>query len=371
MTGSLQVKKGNYYAVYRDDLGKQKWIPLNLPVEGNNKRKAQLRLREVLAEAEKSRTIITSSILFVDWLLLWLDQKQPDIVKGTYEVYKLYLDTHIIPFFKPKGLTLSQLNAQHIQSYYNKKIKDGQSACTLHKHNAIINGSLKEAVRKDIILSNPVDKVTLPKKKKYRGVAYTLDETRTLLNCTGDDPLRPAIVLGLFYGLRRSEALGLRWCDIDFKKKKIFVHRSVTKMLTVDEKDETKNESSRRPLTIVPCTEPYFKELLELQQQSLQEFGEKFTLDRKICVWPNGRPLSPDYISHHFSLLLEKNNLPHIRFHDLRHTAGSLLLEDGVDIKTIQEFLGHSQASTTTNIYLHSIVSGGQVTSQSLNRILA
>ncbi len=81
--------------------------------------------------------------------------------------------------------------------------------------------------------------------------------------------------------------------------------------------------------------------------------------------------LGPDYISHHFSLLLKKNGLPHIRFHDLHHTAGSLLLEDGVDIKTIQEFLGHSQTSTTTNIYLHSIVSGGHVTSQSLNRIMA
>ncbi len=371
MTGSLQIRNGKYYAVYRNDKGKQKWVLLDIPASGNNKRKAQLRLREVLAEAEKGRDVVTSDILFVDWMLLWLDQKKPDVVKGTYEGYQLYLDKHIIPYFKPKNLTLSKLNAQHLQGYFNTKVKEGQSACTLHKHNAIINGSLKEAVQKDIILSNPVDKVTLPKKKKYHGVAYTLEETRTLLNCTGDDPLRPAIVLGLFYGLRRSEVLGLRWCDINFTKKVIFIHRAVTKMVTVDDKDETKNESSRRRLTIVPGTEQYFRELMEIQKAQLSEFGEKFTLERKVCVWPDGRSLGPDYISHHFSLLLKKNGLPHIRFHDLRHTAGSLLLEDGVDIKTIQEFLGHSQTSTTTNIYLHSIVSGGHVTSQSLNRIMA
>lgn len=200
MTGSLQIKKGNYYAVYRDDNGKQKWIPLNLSAEGNNKRKAQQKLRDVLAEAEKNRSVITSSIQFIDWILLWLDQKQPSISEGTYECYKLYLDKHIIPYFKPKKLTLSKLNAQHIQGYFNTKIKEGQSACTLLKHNAIINGSLKEAVIKDIISSNPVDKVSLPKKKKFHGAAYTLDETKKLLNCSGDDPLRLQSCLDYFTG---------------------------------------------------------------------------------------------------------------------------------------------------------------------------
>ena len=370
MTGSLQIKKGNYYAVYRDDKGKQKWVPLNLSAEGNNKRKAQQKLREVLADAEKNRSVITSNIHFIDWLLLWIDQKQPSISEGTYECYKLYMDKHIIPYFKPKKLTLSKLNAQHLQSYYNTKIKEGQSACTLLKHNAIINGALQEALIKDIISSNPMEKVTLPKKKKFHGIAYTLDETKTLLSCSANDPLRPAIVLGLFYGLRRSEVLGLRWCDINFKTDSIFIHRTVTRVLTVQEKDDTKSEYGRRRLRLVPGTEIYFKELLAQQKEQSIDFGYAFSMDNYVCVWPDGRSLGPDYISHHFKLLLEKNNLPPIRFHDLRHTAGSLLLEDGVDIKTIQEFLGHSEASTTANIYLHSIVRGGQVTANSLSRIM-
>ena len=133
MTGSLQTKKGKYYAVYRDDRGKQKWVPLNLPVAGNNKRKAQQRLREVLVEAEKNQSVITSNVLFIDWMLAWLDQKQASISKGTYEGYKLYLDKHIIPYYQPQKLTLSKLNAQHLQGYFNAKIKEGQSACTLHK----------------------------------------------------------------------------------------------------------------------------------------------------------------------------------------------------------------------------------------------
>lgn len=370
MTGSLQIKKGKYYAVYRTDNGKQKWVSLDLPAEGNNKRKAQQKLRDVLAEAEKNQSLITSNVLFIDWMMLWLEQKKPSISDGTYECYKLYMTKHIVPFFKPKKLTLSKLNAQHLQSYFNEKIKEGQSACTLLKHNAIISGSLSEAVMKDIISANPIAKVTLPRKKKYHGIAYTLDETRTLLNCSTADPMHPAIVLGLFYGLRRSEVLGLRWSDFNFSRKTILIHRTVTRVVTIHEQDDTKSECSRRCLSMVPGTEVYFQNLMDQQKKDLADLGQPFSLDNRVCVWPDGKPISPDYISHHFKLLLEKKKLPPIRFHDLRHTAGSLLLEDGVDIKTIQEFLGHKEASTTANIYLHSLVRGGQVTANSLSRII-
>lgn len=124
-------------------------------------------------------------------------------------------------------------------------------------------------------------------------------------------------------------------------------------------------------MNLVPGTEQYFKSLMEQQERQLADFGESFPMNRQVCVWPDGRSLGPDYIPLHFSMLLEKNKLPHIRFHDLRHTAGSLLLDDGVDIKTIQEFLGHREASTTANIYLHSIVHGGQVAANSLSRVMA
>ncbi len=370
MTGSLQIKKGRYYAVYRDSKGKQKWVFLGLSAAGNNKRKANALLKQALEKAEKEQLTNSVDILFTDWLLSWLDQKEASITKGTYESYKLYLEKHIIPYFIGSNLMLCKVNAQHLQKYYNDKIKDGLSACTLHKHSAVINGALGEAVLKDMILANPADKVTLPKKKRYHGVSYTLQETRMLLSCSKNDSLYPAIVLGLFYGLRRSEVLGLRWCDINFDEKFIYIHRTITRIMTTDEKDQTKNECSRRVLRLIPGTVPYLKDLMEHQKNSLAGFGKTFTMDQYICAWPDGRSLGPDYISRHFQRILEKNNLPKIRFHDLRHTAGSLLLADGVDIKSIQEFLGHSQPSTTANIYLHSVVRDGYITANSLSRII-
>ena len=371
MTGSLQIKKEKYYVVYRDEDGKQRWIPTGLSSKGNNKRKAQQRLREIMADAELGKTMVTSSILFTDWLKRWMEQKENDVRENTYECYLLYLNKHILPYFEPKKLTLSKLSAQHLQGYFNAKLKEGQSACSLRKHNAIINGALLEAYKKDIIPSNPADKLTLPKKKRYRGSSYTMDEVKKLLAAVPEeDGFRPVIVLALFYGLRRSEVLGLTWGDFDFKAHTIHVRNTVTKMTTLHQSNQTKSESSNRILSMVPGTESYFKQLMEQQKKTYKLIGIPFSMQVPVCAWPDGKPFNPDYVSRRFKKILEKNDLPIIRFHDLRHTAGSLLLADGVDIKTIQKFLGHSQASTTVNTYLHGVTYGGEIAAHSMVRLL-
>ena len=371
MTGSLQIKKEKYYVVYRDEDGKQHWVPTGISSKGNNKRKAQQRLREIMADAELGKTMATGSILFTEWIKRWMEQKKNDVRENTYECYLLYLNKHILPYFEPKKLTLSKLTAQHLQGYFNTKFKEGQSANSLRKHNAIINGALLEAYKKDIIPNNPADKLTLPKKKKYRGNSYTMAEVKKLLAAVPEeDGFRPVIILGLFYGLRRSEILGLTWNDFDFASRNIHVQNTVTKMTSLHQSNQTKSESSNRILCMVPGTESYFEKLMEQQKQLYKRIGLPFTLHVPVCAWPDGRPFHPEYISHQFKKILVKNDLPIIRFHDLRHTAGSLLLADGVDIKTIQKFLGHSQASTTVNTYLHGINQGGEIAANSMTRLL-
>lgn len=371
MTGSLQIKKEKYYVVYRDEDGKQRWISTGISSKGNNKRKAQQRLREIMVDVEQGKTVVTATILFTEWIKRWMEQKENDVRENTYECYLLYLNKHILPYFEPKKLTLSNLTAQHLQGYFNTKIKEGQSACTLRKHNAIINGSLMEAYKKDMIPSNPADKLTLPKKKKYRGSAYTMEQVKKLLAAVPEeDGFRSVIVFALFYGLRRTEILGLTWNDFDFTARTIHVRNTVTKMTTLHQSNQTKSESSNRILSMVPGTENYFENLMEQQRQLYERIGIPFSLQASVCAWPDGKPFQPAYVSHQFKRILVKNDLPIIRFHDLRHTAGSLLLADGVDIKTIQNFLGHSQASTTVNTYLHGINRGGEVAANSMVRLL-
>jgi integrase len=173
------------------------------------------------------------------------------------------------------------------------------------------------------------------------------------LSVLENETLQPAVILGLYYGLRKSEVLGLRWKDIDFKAGTLIVRNTVTRMKTRIEHEQTKSLASKRTIFLIPSTIPYLQKLYQEQLERRELLGDAYIDTDHICVWPDGRPLSPDYVSQHFKLILQKNNLPHIRFHDLRHTAGSLLLSNGLNIKQVQEFLGHEKSTTTLDIYMH------------------
>jgi len=362
MTGSLQKKNGTYYAVVRipDDMGneKQKWISTGVKVDGNNKREANRRLREIVSDLEQQKITYSADILLVDWINEWMEQKENEIRLNTWEGYQINVNKHIIPFFKLLKLTLQDITAQHIQSYYNKKLKAGQSANSIKKHSVILRGALQEALKKNLIPYNPVDRATLPTCERFIGKAYSVEQATTLLGAIGDEQLKPAIILGLFYGLRRSEVLGLRWRDIDFDAGTITIKNTVVRTRTIIEHEKTKSRASKRTLYIIPETREYLLGLQRRQAGNRKLLGSAYNVNDHVCVWDNGNPFDPTYVSHRFSKILAKYSLPKIRFHELRHTAGSLLLNSGLSIKQIQEYLGHEQVATTLDIYGHLSVEG-------------
>ncbi len=142
MTGSLQTKHGKYYVVVRvpDGTGgtKAKWINTGISTEGNNKRKAQQRRIEILAELEETKDLVSSDMLFVDWLEEWMRIKESAVRQNklrlnTFESYRLYIDKHIGPFFRQKGTTVKGMTAKDIQAYYDAKAAEGQSANSIIK----------------------------------------------------------------------------------------------------------------------------------------------------------------------------------------------------------------------------------------------
>lgn len=204
MTGSLQIKKSMYYAVLRipDGRGveKQRWISTGISVEGNNKRKAQQRLREIVAEFEEqyaSGIFDSKKIEFTEWIWQWMAQKKNEVRQNTYESYELVLKAHIEPYFKPRDLSLASIKPQHIQQYYNSKgsgdeSRPGLSAHTIRKHHVIILGALKSAVLNDMIPYNPAERVSLPKKKRYTGQFYTKEQADKLLSVLDGEPMAGA-----------------------------------------------------------------------------------------------------------------------------------------------------------------------------------
>ena len=359
MTGSLQKKNNIFYAVIRipDGAGKtkQKWVSTGIKATGNNKREANRRLQEIMSELRTEETDKPPrvDILFTAWIELWLEQKKNEVRLTSWETYRYYIRKYIHPFFEPLGLKLTEVNPQHIQDFYNLHIKAGLSPSSVHCYSKVLQGALKEAYWKELIPSNPAERATRPKRNRYEGKAYTAKQAQKLLAVIQGRSIEAVVKLALFYGLRRSEAIGLRWRDIDFETDTILICNTIVSQDTVVEQELTKTRSSRRTLHIPADVKTYLLDLKAEQDKRRRRMGRGYHPGDYVCCQEDGNPFNPNYVTIRFKQILEEEGLPPIRFHDLRHTAASLLIEQGVMLVQVSKLLGHEKISTTVDIYGH------------------
>ena len=350
---------------FKDSTGKRKTksISTGLPVKGN-KRKAEKMLDEArksyegdLLKAEKP----TESILFTDFMREWLGMIKSSVEMSTYGSYSFIVEKRIIPYFEDKNILLTELTPTDIQRYYTHcLLAEHVSANTVIHRHANIHKALKYAFKVGLIPYNPADRVERPRKNSFSSGVYGDKELEDLFAAAKGTKLELAIILGAFYGLRRSEIVGLKWDAIDFEKKRFSIQYTVTETniggkQTIVEKERTKTKSSRRTLPIVEPFERLLVELRASQDRNRKVCGKSYCTDYLDFVYVDelGRRIKPGYITTAFPKLLAKSGLKRIRFHDLRHSCASLLYAHGVSLKDIQEWLGHSTISTTANIYTH------------------
>jgi len=265
----------------------------------------------------------------------------------------------VASYFREKKITLKGLQAKDIQDFYQEQLKRVKASTVIHYH-ANIHKALKHAVKMDLIEVNPADKVERPKKEKFTGGFYDSEEINQLFEVVKGTRLELPVMFGAFYGFRRSEIVGLKWDAIDFKNDSITIRHTVTscnlngKHIEIAS-DTTKTKSSLRTLPLVPFFKEKLLALQEEQKENRRLCGRSYCKDYLdyICVDEMGERIKPGYITTRFPIVLEQNDLRRIRFHDLRHSCASLLLANGVPMKQIQEWLGHSDFSTTANIYAH------------------
>ena len=361
VAGHLSEKNGNYYAVlsYTDAFGKRrtKWVNTGLPVRGN-KKKAEAFLME---ERKKFQTAepVTGGVLFADYIEQWLEVAKPTIAVATYASYCAMVKRAIAPYFRERRITLQGLTPKDIQDFYLEKLKTVSASSVIHYH-ANIHRALKHAVKLDLIPTNPADKVDRPKKDRFIGSFYDAEEVNKLFEVSKGTKLEFPILFGAFYGLRRSEALGLKWDAIDFENDSITIRHTVTSV-TLDGKvqlvaaDTTKTKSSLRTLPLVPFVKERLLVLKKEQENNRRLCGRSYHKQYVgyVCINEMGDLIKPHYVTEQFPKLLDANGLRRIRFHDLRHSCASLMLANGVPMKQIQDWLGHSDFSTTANIYAH------------------
>ena len=374
MTASLQEKNNKWYIVlntYENGKRKQKWISTNLPVKGN-KTRAQKMLRDTLAEYEKAETEAVEAqqkskrddILFTEAVKEWYSDKVADIGhpidETTRQGYEILIEKHIDPYFKANGLKLGEINKDNLQVFFNEKAKNGRldgkgglAPRSLKLIKNIINQTLLFFVANGDIPNNPCQFVRLPSVERYNSKYYTKSQIDTLLDSIKNEPLYPLIMLTAIYGLRRSEAIGLQWSSVDFEAETVLICHTVAKVKSTVEKDKTKTTSSRRTYPMTPEIKNLLLDLKAQQEGDREFYGNTYHEGDYVFRWGDGRPFSPDYVSQKFRKLLKEHNMPHIRFHELRHSAASNLLNMDFKLEDVKDWLGHSTIKTTADVYGH------------------
>jgi integrase len=392
LAGHLQEKGGRYYAIlnckHHDGKRFPKWVSTDLPVKKGNKRLAEKKLDELrsiynvfgelILETEKmdspsipeqSSIAVsqTAYMLFADYMLYWLSYKETEVDPVTYAGYCDSVENHVYPYFKELGVTLTELEPKHLRDFYkqerigdSKHGKDSKKGTTVVRYHSNIHNALEVAMKDGLIGKNAAHKER-PKTDKFIGSFYLPEEAMECIRIAEGTRLEIAVLFGLFYGLRRSEIVGLKWQNFDFDRNLFTIAHTVTTYQRKGQKrvcyakDKTKNKSSMRTLPLIPLFREKLLDLMEQQKEHRRLFGNSYNRKYLGYIYVNeiGELIKPDYLSKAFNKFLERHSLRHIRFHDTRHSCASLLLRNGVSMKEIQAWLGHSDYGTTANLYAH------------------
>lgn len=389
MTGTVQSKtlrSGKTYLYiylsYKDPQTgkwKQKTVPTGLEEKGN-KRKAQAMVTSIiekysyLEDMSINLAAIPPEITLLEYLDIWLGQKKVNIEKVTYETYQ-YRSQGIIRFFEKYhiGIKLRDITASTLNQFFayqlqygkiNQKTKELEplSVRSVRSQRSILYALFDQAVIDGLIKTNPLLAVRVSSKKnkdfEEDMLFLTEDEAVQLLSFIAGDirfkRLLPVAFLGIYMGLRRSEILGLKWDAIDFDRQRLSVQHTVVRSKTVAKKDSVKTKNSFRTLTLFPAAIQCLTKVKIEQEQNRQFFGNEYQdAQGYVFTWEDGHMYDPNYISAQFKKATRAFGRPEITLHKLRHTCASLLINKGWDAKKLQYWLGHSDISTTLNIYAH------------------
>lgn len=365
MKASLHQKKRNYYAVvsYRENgVSKRKWKALGLTID-DSKKQIKARFDEVAAEliAEYSNE---GGGLFTSYLKRWLEGRKGCVQNSTWEGMFIYVTRHIIPYFEPMHLSLQDLTPSHIQEYYIYKYTKGRqdgktgglSIESIIKHKSVLMTALDDAVIDELIQQNPAKYVKLPAKRSSQRKRnfLTAEQAKKMLDLFVDTPLYGVVFITLYYGLRKSEMLGLKWSSVDFINNKITLENVVVKNLTIEEKQTMKTAASYHTYPLIPSVREMLIQQRAWQMKNRVKYGDAYHESDFVFTWEDGRCFRPDCVMRSFQRVLKRNNFsPILRFHDLRHSTASILYARNWDLKDSQMWLRHADIKETGDIYTH------------------
>lgn len=352
MRGTVTKKRDRWYICYyvgKDSSGKwkQKW-------EGSwgTKREAEKVLRSRIAELEDTFERKADNSTMEVFLLHWLETYcKPRLAANTIRGYEVNIKKHIVPHIG--AISLNRLQPRDIQKLYADLTAAGLSGTSVRYVHNNLHRALGYAVKTLLIPRNPADYVEAPKVDRYEAAALTPDQVIVLLRAAAGQEIQLPILLAVSLGLRRGEALGLQWEDIDMEAKAVTIRHSACFTKEIFSLSSPKTKNSRRTLLMPDMLHAALEANLAKQQDAARFIGPGYNPYHLVCCRSDGSPISPNVLQHRFKKLLEDAALPPIRFHDLRHTNATLMLRNAIPAKIVSSMLGHSSIGITMDTYSH------------------
>ena len=324
------------------------------------RKQAQTALSAALGELGKGSYVEPSAMTVGDFLQRWLDDYvQHNCAAKTAERYAEIVRNHVLPAIS--HVRLRELKPAHIQELYShakragrKDGKGGLSGRTVHHVHRVLTNAFNAGVKWQLLANNPVKAATPPRPERKEMVALSQPESLRLLEVLENSPLRFPVFLALTTGMRRGELLGLKWSDIDRDRGIVTVRRALKESRSGLELQRPKTDRSARTIALPPIALDMLRSLRIVQAESIMRLGKAYCDLGLVLAEPDGGFKRPDALSTNFAAFIRRHpELPKVRFHDLRHTHASLLLQAGEHAKVVSERLGHSSVAFTLDTYGH------------------
>jgi len=322
------------------------------------KKEAEKFLTGKLRELDTGLLIDTKKIKFGEYLDYWKEKTFKNLEITTSEGYIQKIDKHIKPFLA--NIYLEDLKPLHLQNFYEEKLKHGNlnnggalSPRTVLAIHRIIYSALEQAVKWQLVIRNVASAVEPPRAKKYEAKYLTDKQTEDLIKVAKQSDIYIPIMIAIYTGARRGEILALNWSNVNLENGtiKIIQNLCATKKGLIIKEPKTK--SSIRTIAISEDLVKVLKQHKINQMKNKLRLGQLYQDNNMVCCYEDGHLFNPKRFSAKFNELLKKNNLPIVRLHDLRHSHASLLVKLKVQPKELSARLGHSNISTTYDLYSH------------------
>ncbi|MFL0361654.1 tyrosine-type recombinase/integrase [Pseudobacillus sp. 179-B 2D1 NHS] len=335
------------------------------------KKQAMEEMTKLRAEVLQDEFLDLTQMSYARYMEEWFQERKSRLQKTTYETHLLFYQNVIKP--KLGHLKLQQIAPIQIQKFVNDLVNDtSYSEHTIHLIFRIVSASLKKAKVLKLIKDNPTIGITLPKLKRKEINVWSLEQVNLFITEAKSIKRLTRCFIGflvsIYTGMRQGEILGLRWKDVDFESQTVYIRQTLTQKAEI--KTGAKNEASIRSIHI---PNKLVDELRAYRKQLLQEkllLGNKYHDNDLVICTRDGRPMIPRNFRKEFYNVIEKVGLPKIRFHDLRHTHATILIQQNVNVKLISERLGHSDIETTLNTYSHVLPNMQKSVSDELEKII-